>query len=330
MKEFAQLLGDFLLDYIPRRRNLSPNTAMSYRDSFVLLLGWFFDETGIAPDDIQILDLSRERIESFCMWLSEDRGVSAATVNVRLCALRSFAGYVSFTEPAHLKWASDLRSIKSPRSPSKEIEYLSPEAIGLIIDSARCNIRDLALLALLYDSGSRVSEISGAVCSDLHLDKPATVRLKGKGSKTRVVPICNQVATIAAEYLSTHSCSCAPGSPLFCNRSGKPIGRAGIAWVLSKYASAARTINPELVPLGVHPHTLRHSKAVHLLESGVNLVYIRDFLGHSSVSTTEIYARSSTKAKREAIEKAAANVITDSAYSEEAKSDLIEWLKTIM
>jgi site-specific recombinase XerD len=330
MKGFAQLLGDFLLDYIPRRRNLSANTAMSYRDSFVLLLRWFSDVAGVAPDDIQIPDLNRERIEAFCLWLSEIRGVSAATVNVRLCALRSFAGYVSFTEPAYLKWASELRSIKFSRSPSKEIAYLSPEAVGLIIDSARCNTRDLAMLALLYDSGSRVSEISGAVYSDLRLEKPATVRLVGKGSKIRVVPICDQVAMIVTEYLSNSNCSCSSKSPLFCNRSGKSIGRAGIAWVLSKYTAAAHKTNPELVPLGVRPHMLRHSKAVHLLESGVNLIYIRDFLGHSSVSTTEIYAKASTKAKRVAIEKASANLIIGSSYSEESKSDLIEWLKTMM
>ena len=330
MKGFAQLLGDFLLDYIPRRRNLSPNTVKSYRDSFVLLLGWFSDEMGIAPDTIQVLDLSRERIESFCLWLSEGRRVCAATVNVRLCALRSFANYVSFTEPAYLEWASDIRAIKFSRSPSKEIEYLSPEAIGLIIDSARCNIRDLTLIALLYDSGARVSEISGAACDDLYIEKPATIRLKGKGSKTRVVPLCNQVATIATEYLSSNRCVNTSRAPLFCNRSGKSIGRAGITWVLSKYATAANEINPELVPLGVHPHMLRHSKAIHLLESGVNLVYIRDFLGHSSVSTTEIYARASTKMKREAIEKASASVIVESAYSEEAKSELIEWLKSMM
>lgn len=330
MKELAQLLNNFLLDYLPRRRNFSSNTVISYRDSFVLLLGWFSDENGIAPDDIQMSDLSAQRIESFCMWLSEERGVSAATVNVRLCALRSFASYVSFTEPAYLEWASDLRSIKFSQAPSKEIEYLSPEAVGLIIDSARCNIRDLALLSLLYDSGSRVTEISDAVCGDLHLERPATIRLVGKGSKVRVVPICDQAANITIEYLGTSRRACSSESPLFCNRSGKSIGRAGIAWVLSKYASATHEVNPEIVPSRVHPHMLRHSKAVHLLESGVNLIYIRDFLGHSSVTTTEVYARASTKAKQEAIEKAAANVITESAYNAEEKSDLIEWLKAMM
>jgi site-specific recombinase XerD len=328
MKGFAHLLSSFLLEYVPRRRNLSINTAMSYRDSFVLLLSWLSSDSGILPDDVEFRDLSRERIEKFCKWLKEDRMVSSATVNVRLSALRSFANYVGFTEPAYLEWTSDIRAIKLAKSPSKEIEFLSAEAIGAIIASAENNIRDLALLSLLYDSGARVSEISTAVRSDLRLEKPATIRLMGKGSKVRVVPLCDQAAKIAEKYLST--ISVAPDAPLFKNRSGKPVGRAGIAWILSKHALAAHEVHPELVPSGIHPHQLRHSKAVHLLESDVNLIYIRDFLGHSSVSVTEVYARASTKIKREAIEKASTNIVTESSYSKEEKSGLIKWLKEIM
>jgi site-specific recombinase XerD len=328
VKDFPQLLGGFLLEYVPRRRNLSTNTAKSYRDSFVLLLSWLSNDMGIPPDNVGIGDLSRKRIERFCEWLKEDRGVSPATVNVRLSALRSFANYVSFTEPAHLEWTSDIKAIKFTKSPSKEVKFLSPEAVGAIIASAEGNIRDLALLSLLYDSGARVSEISTAIRSDLRLEKPATIRLMGKGSKVRVVPLCDQVSAIVGKYLSTFTA--APEVPLFKNRSGKPIGRAGIAWILSKYALAARKTHLELVPIKIHPHMLRHSKAVHLLESGVNLVYIRDFLGHSSVSVTEVYAKTSTKMKRDAIEKASANVIVESSYSEEEKSDLIEWLKNMM
>lgn len=180
----------------------------------------------------------------------------------------------------------------------------------------------------MYDSGARVSEICDAARSDVRLKAHATIRLMGKGAKVRVVPLCRQVSEIVGRYMNRYAGD--PEEPLFKNRSGKPIGRAGIAWILSKHANAAREANPELVPSGVHPHTLRHSKAVHLLESGVSLVYIRDFLGHSSVTTTEIYARASTKAKREAIEKASANVIPRSAYTEEERSTLVAWLKDLM
>ena len=173
-----------------------------------------------------------------------------------------------------------------------------------------------------------MSEICDALGKDLSTRRPATMRLVGKGRKARVVPICEQVAGICANYVG--AAGVGPDELLFKNRLGNPMGRAGLAWVLSKHAASAHQRQPDLVPEKVHPHMLRHSKAMHLLESGVNLVYIRGLLGHSSVTTTEIYARASTKAKREAIEKAAMNVIKESAYDEEGRSDLIDWLKGVM
>lgn len=328
MRGFAQLLGGFLLEYVPRRRNLSDNTAKSYRDSFVVLLRWLAEERGISPDDVQMGDLSRANVEAFCLWLTGAGGVCAATANVRLCALRSFASYVSFTEPAYLDWASSLRAVEFSKSPSNEVEHLSVEAVRLVMDSASSDVREHAMLALLYDSGARVSEIAGARRCDLRLDAPATIRLAGKGRKVRIVPLCSQVAEIASAYLA--ATEGAPDSPLFVNRSGKAIGRAGIAYVLKKHVAAAHEANPLAVPPTTHPHALRHSKAVHLVEADVNIIYIRDFMGHSSVKTTEIYAKISSKSKSEAVERAAANLITESAYGEEEKSAIMEWLKGLL
>lgn len=327
MRGFAQLLSGFLLEYVPRRKNLSVNTAKSYRDSFVLLLGWLAAERGVRPDDARIEDLSRDNIEAFCLWLAEERGSCAATVNVRLTALRAFASYVSFTEPAYLDWASGVRSVGFSKSPSRQVEHLPVEAVNLIMESAKSDVREYAMLGLLYDSGARVSEIASARRCDLRLAAPATIRLEGKG-KVRVVPLCDQVAEIASKYLA--STPGAPESPLFVNRSGKAIGRAGIAYVLRKHVAAAHDANPLVVPQTTHPHALRHSKAVHLVEAGVNIIYIRDFMGHSSVKTTEIYAKISSKSRQEAVEKAAANLITESAYREEEKSSIVEWLKSLL
>lgn len=328
MKTFRQLLAGFLLEYVPRRRSLSPNTAKSCRDSFVLLLEWLAAACGVSPDAIGIGDLGRERVGAFCAWPRDARGAAPATVNVRLSALRSFAGYASLAEPAHIEWASSIKEAGLSKAPSREVEFLSAGEVAAIIGSAAGDAREHALLSLLHDSGARVSEICDAVRNDVRLKAPATIRLMGKGAKVRVVPLCGQVSEIVGRYMDRYAGD--PEEPLFKNRSGKPIGRAGIAWILSKRANAAREANPELAPSGVHPHALRHSKAVHLLESGVNLVYIRDFLGHSSVTTTEIYAGASTKAKREAIEKAAANIIPKSAYTEEERSTLVAWLKDLM
>lgn len=328
MKNFAQLLSGFLLEYAPRRRNLSENTVRSYRDSFVLLLRFVSESRGVSPDDIGFEHLGRADIEAFLAWLADARGAGAATVNVRLSALRAFAGYVGFAEPAHLEWASGIREIKHSKAPSAEVAFLSVEAVRLVLGCAEGNARDHALLSLLYDTGARVSEISGARRRDLRLERPATIRLLGKGSKARIVPVSEEVSRIMTAYLSASGL--AQDQPLFLNRNGQAIGRAGIAWVLSKYATAARAIDPQLVPARVHPHVLRHSKAVHLVEADVNLMYIRDFLGHASVTTTEVYAKISGKVRRREIEKASANIVKESAYSEQEKSDIVKWLKTII
>ena len=254
MRGFAALLGDFLLDYVPRRRGLSENTAASYRDSFVLLLGWLDSECGVSPDDVEIADLRRDRIESFCLWLVDSRGCGAATVNVRISAIRAFASYVSFAEPAHLEWARSVRSVEFSKSPSRTVDYLSPEAAGAIVDEARSSARDLAKLSLLYDVGARVSEICDARREDLRTQRPTTMRLVGKGRKARVVPICDEVAKICEDYLGRSGVG--PDSLLFPNRLGNRMGRAGVAWVLSKHAAAAHGKRPELVPEKVHPHML--------------------------------------------------------------------------
>ena len=185
-------------------------------------------------------------------------------------------------------------------------------------------------MKILSDAGTPIRNLKcsrNARRCDLRLESPATIRLKGK-RKVRIVPLCDQVAEIASAYLA--ATAGAPDSPLFVNRSGKAIGRAGIAYVLKKHVAAAHEVDPLVVPPTTHPHALRHSKAVHLVEADVNIIYIRDFMGHSSVKTTEIYAKISSKSRQEAVERAAANLITESAYSAEEKSAIMEWLKDLL
>ena len=164
-------------------------------------------------------------------------------------------------------------------------------------------LRDLALLAVMYDSGARVQEIADLCVCDIRLEYPATLKLTGKGQKTRFVPIMESTADVLKSYCQANSIrpSSDFGKPLFYNRDYKKLTRSGISFILQKYADLAREKNGELIPATVTPHMFRHSKAMHLLQSGVNLVYIRDVLGHTSVKTTEVYARADTKMKREAL-----------------------------
>ena len=167
------------------------------------------------------------------------------------------------------------------------------------------------MLSLLYASGARVQELVDLTPSCLRLDKPALVRLHGKGDKTRVVPLMEQQVEILATYLEENRLNTPSqsGRPLFFNSSGAKLTCSGVTYILKKYAAMARIVHPELIPKQISPHVLRHSLAMHFLQAGVNLVYIRDILGHVSVQTTEIYARADSKLKRESLEKASRDII---------------------
>ncbi len=170
--------------------------------------------------------------------------------------------------------------------------------------------RNLTLLSLLYESGARVQELVDLTPSCLRLDKPALVRLHGKGNKMRVVPLREQQVDILTTYLEENRLNTPLQSerPLFFNSSGAKLTCSGVTYILKAYAAMARAVHPELIPKQISPHILRHSKAMHLLQAGVNLVYIRDILGHVSVKTTEIYARADSRLKRESLEKASRDI----------------------
>jgi site-specific recombinase XerD len=216
----------------------------------------------------------------------------------------------------------------------KAMNYLSLEGIALLLsipDTAkRQGRRDLVLLSLLYDTGARVQEIADVVSSDVRTEFPATIRLVGKGGKARIVPLSTDMAKLVRSYMNelTHPGRVEGAKPLFCNRSGQKMTRAGIAYILEKYADMARRASPGVLPDTLSPHCLRHSKAMHLLQGGVNLVYIRDLLGHADLRTTEIYARAESEAKRKALEKASP-IKSNSAFpSWTEDSGLLAWLQS--
>ena len=312
----------------PAARGPGESTARSHGGSFAVPPGWLADGRGIAPDDVRIEDPGGENAGSLCLWLSDAGGVCAATADVRLCALRPPAGHAGLAEPAYLEWASALRTVEFSKSPSGEVEWLPVEAADPVMESAGPDAREHAMPVLPCDSGARVSEIANARRCDLRLDAPATTGPSGKGRKAGIVPLCDQVAGMASAYLA--ATAGAPDSPPFASHGGRAMGRAGITYVPRRHVAAAHEADPLVVPPTTHPHALRHSKAAHLVEADVNIIYIRDFMGHSSVRTTEIYAKISSKSRQKAVEKAAANLIMGSAYGEEDRSAIMEWLRNLL
>ena len=312
--DFAEYLESFFTDYLGAEQGVSKHTIRSYRDTFILLIDYMSDIQGVPVDKLLMVNFNRNVILSFLNWLQDNRKNSSSTRNQRYAAIRSFFEFLERKDPTRLATWQSVRSIKLKKTSVSAVNYLTVDGIKCLLDQVptkdRHSRRNLTLLSLLYESGARVQELVDLTPSCLRLEKPALVRLYGKGNKTRIVPLREQQVDILTTYLE-ENCLDTPSQcerPLFFNSSGSKLTCSGVTYILKIYAAMARIVHPELIPKQISPHILRHSKAMHLLQAGVNLVYIRDILGHVSVQTTEIYARADSKLKRESLEKASRDI----------------------
>jgi len=219
---------------------------------------------------------------------------------------------------------------KQPQVPPK---YLSINELKLLLNmpdkTSPRGRRDIVLLTLLYDSGARVQELIDLQVGDINLKNFPTVTLHGKGNKTRIVPIMPETTKMLDGYLKENQQLIGNTSKvLFPNREGTKLTRAGINYILNKYIQKAKNKSPDLFKVEITPHTIRHSKASHLVQSNINIYYIRDFLGHVSVKTTEIYATCNPEFTRKAIENASIELTKDDGYYDINKKDeLLSFLK---
>jgi len=333
--DFAFHLTEYLSKYLPGKAGTSKNTICSYRDTFALLLRFCSEEKSMAIEKIRLETLQKPLMDEFLFWLETGRSCSVSTRNQRLAAIHAFFRYIQLEEPSLLFLSQQILAIPMKRSASKPMNYLTLGAMKAILEqpdtSCFMGRRDLVLLSLMYDTGTRVQEIADLVAADVRLEKPPTVKVTGKGNKARVVPLMSPTAKLLSQYMSEHALnSVAQRSyPLFQNRSHAKLTRAGIAYVLKKYVDEARMRHPELIPKVVSPHCFRHSKAMHLLQAGVNLVYIRDLLGHVSIKTTEVYARADSQMKRSALEGAYKATTPSEMPIWQKNQELLKWLKDL-
>jgi site-specific recombinase XerD len=288
----------------------------------------------ITAEKLYLKSISKDSIVAFLDWLQTERKCCDTTRNLRLAALHSFFRYVQYQNPDNLYEYQNILSIKLKKAKNVAMNYLTIEGTRLLLEQPDMTTekgrRDLTLLSLMYDTGSRVQEIIDLTSSAIRLDRPYTIQITGKGNKTRIVPLLDEQVKILKRYLEEHNLLKPQSrlSPLFTNSRKEKLTRPGVTHILLKYATKARKINPALIPEKLSCHSLRHSKAMHLLQAGVNLVYIRDILGHVSVQTTEIYARADSRQKREAIEKAYIDVSPNEMPVWENDKNLLGWLKS--
>jgi len=336
--DFSKNLTDFLSLFLPGEKGLSYNTICAYKDTFLLFLLFMKEAQFIDANKLMLKDITHERVVDFLNWLQNERHCSDSTRNARLAALRSFFRYLQYRTPERMHEWQRILSIPVKKTAKTVMAYIALGGIQLLLkqpdQSTPKGKRDLAMLSLLYDSGARVQEVIDLMPSSINFNRPYTVRITGKGNKTRIVPLMENQVKLLNEYMKSNRLlePYASAYPLFRNARFEKLSRMGVTYILKKYAKLARIETPELMPMNITPHVLRHSKAMHLLQSGVNLVYIRDFLGHTSISTTEIYARVDSKSKREALEKAYVGVL-DNGNNKEAlwvkDAELLEWLKNL-
>lgn len=329
----AKILSNFFTDYLPQQRALSLHTLHSYRDSLKLLLLFVAGKKG-DPCGVGIEQLTVERITAFLHHLEHERKNKACTRNVRLSAIHSFFRYAGGCQPQYLEHAQRVLSIPFKRTQMREIQHLEfaeIQAVLLAINrSTPAGRWDFALLSLLFNTGARASEIVGLKATDLQLMPPPTVLLRGKGRKERTCPLWPETARLLSLHLE--ECHIPPDRPetIFRNQRGTNLTRFGLRLILQKRVREAARGMSALKQKRLHPHSVRHSTAVHLLRAGVDLATIARWLGHASIDTTNKYLTVDLEAKREALAKATPLVRTGcNPHHWRHNPNLIAWLENL-
>jgi integrase/recombinase XerD len=325
--DFARVLTRYLSDFLSGHRNVSPNTIRSYRDTYKQILIFFSDTFGLKPERITFYDITADRIKDFLLWREKEKGVSINTRNQRLAALHSFFRYAQSEYPDIMYESQRILGIPFKKRSHPALEYLTKESLKILLEQLDTTIkkgrRDLALISTLYDTGARVQELIDLKVCHVRLQQPTIITLTGKGNKFRCVPLMDKTRQLLQVYMEENHLldNGRQQTYLFHNSRYECFTRPGITYILNKYLAKAKAVHPGVIfPETLHPHLMRHTKAIHLLESGVNLIYIRDLLGHVSVTTTDIYLKAETELKRIALE---------NAYPEVAARDIPLWSENI-
>jgi site-specific recombinase XerD len=334
-KPLPNLLGaiirDYFTDHLPRLRGASPNTIHSYRDSIVLLLRFLAAKGGKAVTQLDLVDLDPAGILAFLSYLEHERKNGVPTRNIRLSAIHALFHFVASRNPEHMELAQRVLGIPFKRARQRVIDYLEYEEIESILQAidrtTTKGARDYALLATMFNTGARVQEIADLRLRDLQLNKPFQVRLFGKGRKERYCPIWPQTASGLRSFCKVRDPESQPEAHLFLNHRGAPLSRFGIR-ILGQCLERARDDVPNLRKKRLHPHSMRHSTAVALLKSGVDLSTISHLLGHASPTTTSRYAKVDLEMKRKAIARVKP-VPRRSRLPWSKDSTILDWLESL-
>ena len=289
-------LEDFINDYLPNVKGLSANTVKSYKDTFRLMIIYFEDKKSIPCKKLAFIDLNVENIKEFLKWLEEDRSCSSSTRNQRLAALSSFSVYAQNMDfDAASVYRSAVIKIPKKKSINKKKSYFTVEEVRILLalpdDNYETGLRNKVLLSLMYATGARAQEICDLKVKDFNFNvKPVTVSILGKGCKRRQISIPDKAGIIIYKYIRHRKIDDKPDSFIFSSQTHEKMSVSCIEEIFKKYIKEAKELHPDLFKMESYsPHSMRHTTATHMVEMGIPLVVIKNFLGHSSITTTEVY-----------------------------------------
>lgn len=291
----------FLLEHLVTERNLSRNTQASYRDALTLLLPFASKHTGCSIDRMSVEHLTPTIVREFLDDVENGRQCSSVTRNNRLATVHSLAKFIGMRSPVHIAWSTEIRSIPFKKTAKNLVGYLEkPEIEALLKQPDRhtaLGARDHTLLLFLYNTGARADETARLIIGNLQLGTSPAVRILGKGNKFRICPLWPSTVTALSRIVAGRNAA----DTVFLGRTSQPMTRFGIHRLVTTYAKRASKSMPSLTVKRVSPHTIRHTTAVHLLRSGVDINTIRAWLGHVSLDTTHVYAEVDLEMKAKAL-----------------------------
>lgn len=327
--DLARLLQCYFCSYLINQRHLSQHTIHSYRDTFRLLLPFVATQQNKPVYLLNLTDISSKVILSFLQHLERERGCKAKTRNSRLSAIRSFFNYVSVKEPQRLADTQSILAIPDKRTDRFIFEYLEKREIEAILATQEMTTwagqRDHIMLLTLYNTGARVSEIAKLEVKDIDLKRQQAIRLHGKGRKERIIPLWPHTITELRKWLVNLPDS--PNTPLFPNRNGEKISRFGVRQRLDCAVNKATATCPSLKGRKINLHCIRHTTAMHLLQSGVDLTVIALWLGHEKIETTHQYMEANLEMKRQALAKLP--VLDGQNQTYEPSKDILAYLDSL-
>ena len=328
------LLRGFFEDYLGAQRDVSPNTIFAYRDSIKLFLRFVSRRCDRQVIRLQLNDLGPTTVLSFLDHLELERGNCVATRNCRLVAVHRFFGYVADSDPRHADLCRRVLDIPIKKTASSAMTYLDRDEVRALLAAPlpahRLGRRDSALLTFLYNTGARASEAVALNVEDVRFEAPTQVRIFGKGRKERACPLWQETVDALRAYLRQRDNGNQPDAPLFLNAHGKRVSRFGVVKILKRHVATAAVQQTSLEAKPISPHTMRHTAAMHLLQSGVELNVIKSWLGHVSITTTSQYIEIDMEMKRKAIERFSPPVpapVGERAWR--CRQDVIQWLEDL-